>query len=69
MEAGLSRAAADLAGPRDEDDWLPGLRTARRDWLAAQAPEPGRAELGPWQVRMLDATDYQRPKTKTVARG
>jgi hypothetical protein len=69
LYAGVSRAADDLAATLVEDDWLQRLRTARLAWLAAHAPPAWRAELGSWRVRVLDATDYQRPKTRTVARG
>jgi hypothetical protein len=69
LYAGLSRAATDLAATLVEDDWLQRLRSARLAWLAAQPPPPLRPELGPWRARILDATAYQRPKTRTVSLG
>lgn len=65
----LRRAEEQLAGTMAEDDWLRQLRTARLSWLTAHPPEPPREELGPWRVRILDATNYDRPKTRTVEVG
>lgn len=47
------------------------LRQARLEWWqqwgeALYEPDPG---LGPWRVRVLDATNYDRPKTRTVRVG
>lgn len=47
------------------------LRQARLQWWqqwgeALYEPEAG---LGPWRVRVLDATNYDRPKTRTVRVG
>ena len=47
------------------------LRQARLQWWqqwgeALYEPDPG---LGPWRVRVLDATNYDRPKTRTVRVG
>jgi hypothetical protein len=65
----LRRAENQLAPTIAEDDWLRRLRAARWHWLQAHPPPPPRAELGPWQVRILDASNYDRPKTRTVEVG
>ena len=65
----LRRAEAQLAPTIEEDDWLRRLRAARLSWLQAQPPAEQRAELGPWHVRVLDASNYDRPKTRTVQVG
>jgi len=70
LYSALRRAGEDLALTIEDGDWLQQLRAAREQWLLAQAvPRERRAELGDWQVRILDATNYGRPKTKTVEVG
>lgn len=68
LYAALRRAAEELAPRIDRADWLAKLRTARLLWLAAQ-PAREAPELEGWRVRILDATNYDRPKTKTVRVG
>src|SRR5262249_56876963 len=63
------RAEEQLAETIDEDDWLRRLRAARMSWLKAHPPPKRRKELGPWRVRILDASNYDRPKTRTVEVG
>jgi hypothetical protein len=63
LYTGLSRAA--------ELDSVSALRQARvqwwRDWGASvRETDPA---LGPWRVRVLAATNYDRPKTETVKLG
>lgn len=65
----LRRAEAQLAETIDQDDWLRRLRAARLSWLADHPPGGRREELGPWRVRILDASNYDRPKTRTVEVG
>jgi hypothetical protein len=65
----LRRAEDQLAETIEEDDWLRQLRTARLNWLKAHPTGCPREELGPWQVRILDASNYARPKTRTVEVG
>src|SRR5262245_11580354 len=65
----LRRAEEQLAETIDEDDWLRRLRAARMSWLKAHPPPKRRKELGPWRVRILDASNYDRPKTRTVEVG
>jgi len=70
LYSALRRAGADLALTIEDHDWLQQLRAAREQWLLKQGePPPPRAELGDWRVRILDATNYDRPKTKTVEVG
>jgi hypothetical protein len=65
----LYRSARELAEDCSQNDWLQDLRTARLNWLKKQnVPTPNPA-TGEWRVRILDATDYQRPKTTTVELG
>ncbi len=47
------------------------LRQARLEWWEQWAEEVREPEprLGPWGVRVLDATNYDRPKTRTVKVG
>jgi hypothetical protein len=69
LYASLNRAAQKLADDIEQDDWLQELRQARLAWLLAQPlPSPNPA-TGKWGVRILDATDYPRPKTRTVELG
>jgi hypothetical protein len=65
----LRRAGDHLALTLDEDDWLQRLRRTRLTWLQEQEPAAVSAALGDWRVRILDATDYPRPKTRTVEIG
>lgn len=65
----LRRAEEQLAETIEEDDWLRQLRAARLNWLKEHPPDCPRKELGPWQVRILDASNYDRPKTRTVEVG
>ena len=65
----LRRAEGQLAETIEKEDWLRELRTARLNWLGDHPPEKGREELGPWRVRILDASNYDRPKTRTVEVG
>lgn len=65
----LRRAEEQLAGTIEEDDWLRQLRTARLNWLKQHPADSPREELGPWQVRILDGSNYDRPKTRTVEVG
>jgi Transposase DDE domain len=67
--AACYRSAQELAGDLTQDDWLQQTRAARLDWLEAQNfPSPHPA-TGKWKIRILDATDYPRPKTTTVELG
>jgi len=69
LYAALNRGARELADEYSQDDWLQNLRKARLDWLKAQnVPSPNPA-VGKWRLRILDATDYPRPKTTTVELG
>ena len=65
----LRRAEAQLAETIDQDDWLRRLRAAQLSWLADHSPGERREELGPWHVSILDASNYDRPKTRTVEVG
>jgi len=65
----LRRAEEQLAGSIAEDDWLRELRAARLNWLKDHPADSPRKELGPWRVRILDASNYDRPKTRTVQVG
>lgn len=69
LYTGIVRASQALAATISEDDWLQQLRKARLDWLAAQAKVADHPALGQWRVRILDASDDPRPKTRTVALG
>jgi hypothetical protein len=70
LYSALRRAGEDLALTIEDPDWLQQLRSAREQWLLEQAENrPQRAELGDWRVRILDATNYSRHKTKTVEVG
>ncbi len=67
---GLRRAAAALGDEITSEDWLLALRTARLDWLAKHPPpSPLRADLGPWKIRILDASNHYRPQVRTVRVG
>ena len=65
----LRRAEGQLAATIEEDDWLRDLRAARLNWLKDHPPNSPRQELGQWRVRILDASNYNRPKTRTVEVG
>jgi DDE superfamily endonuclease len=65
----LNRAAQKLAGDLEGDDWLQKLRQGRLAWLSAQPLGSPNPATGKWGVRILDATDYPRPKTSTVELG
>lgn len=69
LYAALNRAGQELAGDFGQDDWLQDLHKARLDWLAAQEIAPPNPATGKWGVRILDASDYPRPKTRTVKLG
>jgi hypothetical protein len=60
--AALRRAA--------EENDVETLRRARLGWLAqpAELSEPN-PRVGEWHLRVLDATNYDRPKTETVRHG
>jgi hypothetical protein len=63
LYAGLRGAA--------EPTTLAALRQARREWwpqwgAGLREPDP---RLGHWRLRVLDATNYDRPKTRTVRVG
>jgi hypothetical protein len=67
--AACYRSALELADDLSQDDWLQDTRAARLAWLKAQNfPSPNPA-TGKWNIRILDATDYPRPKTTTVELG
>jgi hypothetical protein len=53
-----------------EEESLARLRRRRLNWLEQYEETIGEkaARLGPWQVRILDATNYDRPKAETVPR-
>jgi hypothetical protein len=65
----LRRAAAALGEEITSADWMLALRTARLDWLMKYPSAPLRAELGPWQIRILDASNHYRPQVRTVRVG
>jgi hypothetical protein len=65
----LRRAEKQLADTIEEDDWLRQLRTARLNWLKDHPPDSPRKEPGAWRVRILDASNYNRPRTRTVEVG
>lgn len=68
LYAGIERAGDQLSLDLSQDDWLRDLRRARIAWLSQQTVEPA-AIVGKKRVRVLDASDYPRPKTKTVEIG
>jgi DDE superfamily endonuclease len=65
----INRAGQELAETIADDDWLQELRKERLSWLASQEIISVNQETGRWGVRILDATDYPRPKTETVKLG
>src|SRR5262245_60029906 len=69
LYTGISRASQELAETIADDDWLQELRKERLSWLASQKIISVNQATGKWSVRILDATDYPRPKTETVKLG
>ncbi|HEU0180089.1 MAG TPA: hypothetical protein VFV58_38120 [Blastocatellia bacterium] len=69
LYTGINRAGQELAETIADDDWLQELRKERLDWLASQEIISINQATGKWRVRILDATDYPRPKTETVKLG
>jgi hypothetical protein len=69
LYTGISRAGQELAENIVDDDWLRQLRRERLAWLASQASDSPHPATGKWRVRILDASDYPRPKTRTVEIG
>jgi DDE superfamily endonuclease len=69
LYTGIDRASQELAETIADDDWLQELRKERLAWLASQEIIPVNPAIGKWRVRILDATDYPRPKTETVKLG
>src|SRR5438093_6883363 len=65
----IDRASQELAETIADDDWLQELRKQRLAWLASQEKIEVNQATGQWRVRILDATDYPRPKTETVKLG
>jgi hypothetical protein len=65
----LRRAGQELAPTIEDPDWLRQLRSARLAWLQEQGAIAVGAGLGAWRVRILDATNYHRPQTRTVEIG
>jgi Transposase DDE domain len=69
LYTGIDRASQELAETISDHDWLQQLRKERLAWLASQEKIPVNPATGQWRVRILDATDYPRPKTETVKLG
>ena len=69
LYTGINRAGQELAETIADDDWLQELRKQRLAWLASQEISPINQATGKWRVRIMDATDYPRPKTETVKLG
>ena len=69
LYTGINRAGQQLADTIADDDWLVQLRQARLDWLATQTLASPHPQTGDWGVRILDGSDYPRPKTRTVPLG
>lgn len=69
LYTGINRAGQELAETIADDDWLAELRKQRLAWLASQEIISVNQATGKWRVRILDATDYPRPKTETVKLG
>jgi hypothetical protein len=65
----LRRAAEALGEELTSEDWLLELRKGRLAWLASHPPPPLREDLGPWKIRILDASNHYRPQVKTVRVG
>jgi hypothetical protein len=66
LYTGISRAGKELAETISDDDWLQRLRRERLDWLALHPSTSPHPATGKWRVRIMDASDYPRPKTETV---
>lgn len=69
LYTGISRAGEELAETIADDDWLQQLRKQRLQWLESQGVVSVNPATGKWRVRILDASDYPRPKTRTVPLG
>ena len=69
LYAALTRSGKRLADTICDNDWLQDLRHAHLKWLDSSQSKPPNTAIGKWQVRILDATDYPRPKTETVRVG
>src|SRR4030095_5546665 len=69
LYTGIDRASQELAETISDHDWLQQLRKERLAWLASQEKISVNPATGQWRVRILDASDYPRPKTKTVELG
>jgi len=69
LYTGINRASQELAETIADADWLQELRKERLAWLASQEIISVNPATGTWRVRILDATDYPRPKTETVKLG
>lgn len=65
----LRRGADALGEEITDEDWLRTLQTERVAWLAQHLPPPLRDELGRWKIRILDATNHDRPQVTTVRVG
>jgi hypothetical protein len=65
----LRRAAEALGEDITSEDWLLKLRKGRLAWLESHPPPPLREDLGPWKIRILDASNHYRPQVKTVRVG
>lgn len=69
LYTGIDRASQELAETISDNDWLQELRKQRLAWLASQEKIEVNPATGQWRVRILDASDYPRPKTRTVKLG
>ena len=69
LYTGISRAGKELAETISDDDWLQRLRKERLDWLASHPHASPHPATGKWRMRIMDASDYPRPKTETVKLG
>src|SRR5215210_4330968 len=69
LYTGINRASQELAETIAEADWLRQLRQERLAWLASQAVVSLNPATGKWRVRIMDASDYPRPKTRSVRLG
>ena len=62
----LKRSGKRLADNICDNYWLQDFRRARLEWLNAEERVPPNMATGKWQVLILDASDYPRPKMETV---